>query len=207
MKKTKKVIFLVLLAALLTNCVPTFYFGKPVEGVVLDEQGQPIEGAVALLIFTMEITNFHGTKTVPIYLKETVTDSKGRYRFPWWFAKRKYVFGWKNASENPVIEFYKVGYERESITNRVASIGLPSAYVHTDMPESIVMKSYDLKNDDFSHWFGSYASYFVQTVCKAKVMPKYNEEEKKYYLLINPERKLRGLNELKVRPDLKRHCK
>ena len=207
MKKTKKIIFFVLLAALLTNCVPTFYFGKPVKGVVLDEQGQPIEGAVALLIFTMEITNFHGTKTVPIYLKETVTDNKGRYRFPWWFAKRKYVFGWKNASENPVIEFYKVGYERESITNRVASIGLPSVYAHTDMTESIVMKPYDLKNDDLLHWFRSYASYVAIRVCKAEVMPKYIEERNKYYLLVNPERKLRGLHELKAGLGEKRHCK
>ena len=71
MKKAKKILFWVLLTALLINFIPTFYFGKPIEGVVVDESGVPIENAVILLSFSIETTDFlHSTKRHKIFRRE-----------------------------------------------------------------------------------------------------------------------------------------
>ena len=89
---------------------PWFYMSGPIEGYVQDQAtGQPVVGAVAVLLFRTKTNRIHGTKSKTVYLAESVTDDKSRFFFKSW-GPRLNSFGYRPISDRvPTISVYKQG--------------------------------------------------------------------------------------------------
>jgi len=111
------VVFLfVLIYGLFDSYSPSYYATGPIYGTVVDkETGEPIEGAVAVIQFTLEggAGNFHGTRSQAIHLDESVTDAQGRYYFPAWRAE--HVKGMAAKKYTPGISVVRRGYKIGSV--------------------------------------------------------------------------------------------
>lgn len=192
MFKVRKIIW-VGLTLFLINTFPLFYFGKPIDGIVSDDNGIPLEGVVVLLEHHMETTNGHQTNTNLVYLTETLTDKDGKYYFPWWITPRLNILGWRMGS-SPSASFFKVGYSFDFILNESKLGQWPSAYVFSDMPKEVVLKTYDADSVDdlYLNWY-SPSDSAMRGVCPRFYIPMYTNERDKFIRTINPIREKRGL--------------
>lgn len=191
--KTRKKIKWFLLIIFLINIFPQFYIGKSIEGVVLDEQGEPLQGVVAVMEHSVETTNFHETNSSTVYNTEAVTDSNGKYYFPWWITLRRHVIGWREGS-SPYVVFFKNGYSTEFVVNESKLGGLPSVYVFSNMPSNIVLKPFkpELADDHLLNWYAP--SGYMRGKCSRDYLPKYTKERDEFIRSVNPIRQERGLS-------------
>jgi hypothetical protein len=118
---------LVALATLWFNFGPLYYSDEAFDGQVLDAQSkQPIAGVHVYGYYALQRRGFHGNSEGPtVHRFHTLTDAKGRYRFPAWsrwmrgdgavvgdgvFGAFASIYG---PPYYPLVGFYKPGFQAE----------------------------------------------------------------------------------------------
>jgi hypothetical protein len=107
---TKYVTFSVIILFIILNagCTITHEFG-PFMGKVVDaETGEPIEGAVILIVFSLESSSLGGSVNSFADAIETLTDAQGEFKF----TPKRINFFKMNASwdDNCQVSIFKPGY-------------------------------------------------------------------------------------------------
>jgi len=99
---------IILFTILTAGCTITHEFGPFMGKVVDTDAGEPIEGAVVLIIFSVETGTLGGTVTRDVDAVETLTDAQGEFRF---FPKRINFFKvMANWCDDHQILIFKPGY-------------------------------------------------------------------------------------------------
>ena len=180
----------VFIALIILINYPWFYFGGPIEGRVVDQDGKPLEGVVAVLQFTVSGGSLvrKGGESRTIKGLEALTDENGVYRFGSWMTSKR-PWWLRRSTYNPSIGFYKSGYKRSSILNeRRKSNHWPLMYVSFESNKKLVrLNKYTSIEKQKTDWvpyggIGSVAWGGVDEVdfrCPWEVFPLYILERKK----------------------------
>lgn len=95
---------------------PLMYSAEPIEASIVDAQTeQPLEGAVVVAHWVLE-GGIHVDRVGELMILETVTDKKGRFRFPAWGPIRHWGRS-RLTYMDPEIIIFKSGYEYRLLAN------------------------------------------------------------------------------------------
>lgn len=113
-KKSKRILWTIFIIIVII-AYPWFYIGLPIQGRVVDATtGEPLQGVIVLANWQLHAGLLVDNQIGQIYLAEAVTDSTGKYRFPFWI--RAPLRG-SIESSSPVLYFYKKDYRVTSEGN------------------------------------------------------------------------------------------
>lgn len=108
MKKIKIILVIMTFTAMVLGCTITHKFG-PFMGKVVDaDSGEPIEGVVVLIAFSIEISSVGGTVYSFADAVEMLTDAQGEFKFA---LKRVNLFKVMSSwSDDHQVSIFKPGY-------------------------------------------------------------------------------------------------
>lgn len=113
--------FIILLALLTSLHGCAAYSTKEIRGNVVDaETGAPLPGVVIVAQWLLD-SKYVGENNALLKVMETVTDKEGKYVFPAWGPIVLPPLADFRAGDDPLVLYFKLGYERASESNEYVS--------------------------------------------------------------------------------------
>lgn len=163
-----KMLFLIQLLTLSGCAFPAWYSAEPIEAWVVDEEGKPLEGVIAVAHWHVWEGTLAGTNSGgEIQIMETVTDKSGHFYFPAWGPKmlppqkNKGLVDQYLGNEAPNLLFFKSGYQFLSLANSTRTVRNTSSLRQSIWNgKRLTMKSFDGTLKEYAehvlsaHWIG-----------------------------------------------------
>lgn len=136
---------------------PPVYYARSIEGRVVDaETGQPLKSVIITANWQLERGTFGGN--VPagqIEVKETVTDTDGRFRFPAWGPQITFRGGL--VYDDPQLLVFKPGYRFRELRNTLVSDYNTSWIRNSDWDgKTIELKKFEETIEAYENQFESF---------------------------------------------------
>jgi hypothetical protein len=137
---------------------PWFYRGLPIEGTVVDENGDPVSGVVVAATWILEESSFHGSIPRKVFVVgETVTDENGKYHIKGWGPKIR-PMGKHLRKTDPYLLLHKKGYQIKTVSNDhdIGRARSPNPYRYSDWNnKKIAIEKLNPGDDIKIYWIDS----------------------------------------------------
>jgi hypothetical protein len=132
MKINKSVVISLIIVITLISWFPWFYKAWPINGKVIDLEGNSIDGAVVIAVWVLHKSGYDGSIPVKTFAsEESVTNKNGDFEISGWGPKFR-PLGMYLESTDPLIIVYKHGYEVGAFNNEYKKSGTLNVYRSSD---------------------------------------------------------------------------